>query len=135
MLSHVYVGTSDFERALAFYAAVLPELGWAAKFVDRERPWAGWKPTDRDRPLFLVGTPYNGEPAEPGNGQMVALLAASRSAVDAFHAAALAHGGADEGPPASGPNIIPTITAPKCAIPTATSSAPAATRPPEGAEA
>jgi catechol 2,3-dioxygenase-like lactoylglutathione lyase family enzyme len=99
MLSHVFVGTSDFARALAFYSAVLPELGWSLKFVDPERPWAGWKPNPEDRPLFLVGAPYNGEAASPGNGAMVALLARSRSAVDAFYAAALAHGGACDGPP------------------------------------
>jgi catechol 2,3-dioxygenase-like lactoylglutathione lyase family enzyme len=99
MLSHVYVGVGDFERALAFYTAVLSELGWVSKFIDGDRPWAGWKPPAEDRPLFLIGSPYDGEPAAPGNGQMIALLAPSRAAVDAFHAAALAHGGTCEGPP------------------------------------
>jgi catechol 2,3-dioxygenase-like lactoylglutathione lyase family enzyme len=107
MLSHVHVGTNDFGRGLAFYTAVLSELGWALKFVDAERPWAGWKPADQDRPLFLVGTPYNGEPAAPGNGQMNALLAASRSAVDAFYTTALAHGAVCEGPPRLRPEYHP----------------------------
>ena len=107
MLSHVFVGISDFERALAFYAAVMPELGWTSKFVDRERPWAGWKPADQDRPLFLVGAPHNREPAAAGNGQMVALLATSRRAVDAFYTVALARGGACEGPPRLRPEYHP----------------------------
>ncbi|HEY2480726.1 MAG TPA: VOC family protein, partial [Caulobacteraceae bacterium] len=37
--------------------------------------------------------------ASGGNGTMLAFLAPTRAAVDAFHAAALAHGGRDEGPP------------------------------------
>jgi catechol 2,3-dioxygenase-like lactoylglutathione lyase family enzyme len=99
MLSHIYVGAVDFGRALAFYTAVMPELGWRLKFVEEQRPWAGWQPAEQDRPPFLVGAPFDRKPATPGNGQMVALLAPSRDAVDAFYAAALAHGGACEGPP------------------------------------
>jgi catechol 2,3-dioxygenase-like lactoylglutathione lyase family enzyme len=99
MLSHIYIGIIDFDRALAFYSAVLPKLGWSPKFVERERQWAGWKPIDQDRPLLLVGQPYNGEQASAGNGQMVALLAASRNAVDAFYATALTAGGACDGLP------------------------------------
>src|SRR6516162_4354503 len=57
-------------------------LGWRLKFLEPERPWAGWKPPDADRPLLVMGKPENGEPAMPGNGQMVALLAPSRTAVD-----------------------------------------------------
>jgi catechol 2,3-dioxygenase-like lactoylglutathione lyase family enzyme len=107
MLSHVYVGTGDFEHAVAFYSAVLPPLGWTLKFVDDTRPWAGWRPDDSDRPLFLVGAPYNPEPASPGNGQMIALLAPSRSAVDAVHALALVHGGICEGAPGLRPEYHP----------------------------
>lgn len=99
MLSHVFVGTDDFERALAFYSAVLPSLGWSLKFVEEDRPWAGWKPADANRPLFLVGAPYDGKAAAPGNGPMVALLASSRRLVDDFYAMALAQGGISEGAP------------------------------------
>jgi lactoylglutathione lyase len=41
---------------------------------------------------------------EAGNGQMVALLAATRAQVDAAHALALAHGGRCEGPPGLRPH-------------------------------
>ena len=99
MLSHVHVGARDFERAFAFYAAILPILGWKPRFREDGRDWAGWQPEGLDRPLFLVGRPFDGNPAEPGNGQMVALLAPSRAAVETFHAAALAAGGSCEGPP------------------------------------
>ena len=40
-----------------------------------------------------------GKPAAVGNGSMPALCAASHAEVDAFHAAAIANGGTDEGKP------------------------------------
>jgi catechol 2,3-dioxygenase-like lactoylglutathione lyase family enzyme len=43
--------------------------------------------------------PYDRKAASPGNGAMVAYKAPTRAAVDAFHAAALAAGGSDEGAP------------------------------------
>ena len=98
MISHVFLGVVDFERAFAFYSAVLAELGLALKFKDTDRPWAGWMQPGQPRPLFLIGAPFNGEHAA-GNGQMTALLAPSRAAVDAVHAAALAHGARCEGAP------------------------------------
>ena len=45
------------------------------------------------------GKPYNQEPHQHGNGQMVAFLAESRAIVDAAYAVALANGGTSEGPP------------------------------------
>jgi predicted lactoylglutathione lyase len=42
---------------------------------------------------------------------MVSFLAESRAAVDAFHAAALAHGGTDEGAPGLRPQYGPTFYA------------------------
>ncbi len=43
--------------------------------------------------------PFDGNAATFGNGSMTAIEAPSRAAVDAFHRAALAHGGSDEGAP------------------------------------
>jgi catechol 2,3-dioxygenase-like lactoylglutathione lyase family enzyme len=107
MLSHVHIGVQDFDSACAFYGSVLPTLGWRLKFVELDRPWAGWQPADQDRPLVLVGAPLDGKPALPGNGQMVAFLAASRGAVDRFYAAALASGATSEGAPGLRPEYHP----------------------------
>lgn len=107
MISHVHIGVTDFERALVFYQRVLPELGLAMKFCEPENSWAGWMTPGVARPLLLVGRPFDGAPAAPGNGQMVALLAASRPMVDAAYAAALAAGGRDEGPPGLRPHYHP----------------------------
>nr|WP_294504349.1 VOC family protein [uncultured Rhodopila sp.] len=99
MLSHVYIGISDFGRALAFYSDVLETLGLSLKFSQPEKSWAGWMQPGVARPLLLIGLPYNGEPAAPGNGQMVALLAPTRDAVDRSYAVAIENGGRCEGPP------------------------------------
>lgn len=97
MISHACIGITDFERALAFYTPLMAVLGHVVKFSDAENSWAGWKPKNSDRPLFLIGRPYNGAAAAPGNGQMIALLAPDRKTVDACHAAAIAGGGSCEG--------------------------------------
>jgi lactoylglutathione lyase len=99
MFSHIFVGVSDFDRALAFYNPLMDALGIAPRFCDRSRPWAGWQSSPQPRPLFLIGTPYDGQPHAHGNGQMVAFLADTRVGVDRAHAAALAHGGRCEGAP------------------------------------
>jgi lactoylglutathione lyase len=99
MFSHVFIGASDFERALAFYTALAEVLEIQPRFVRRERPWAGWQSTPGPRPLLLIGTPFDGRAHVPGNGQMVAFLARTRATVDRAHALALARGGACEGAP------------------------------------
>jgi catechol 2,3-dioxygenase-like lactoylglutathione lyase family enzyme len=99
LLSHVFVGCSDFDRSYRFYSAVLPVIGLVEKFCEPDVPWAGWQRGAAARPLFLIGGPFDGNPHHPGNGQMVALDAASRQVVREAHAAALANGGADEGAP------------------------------------
>src|ERR1700730_13996564 len=99
MLSHVHIGVTDFPRAFAFYSSLMDALGYPLRFSDPEKSWAGWKPANAARPLFLIGHPYDGGAAAPGNGQMVALLAPSRDAVDTSYHAAIANGGRGEGPP------------------------------------
>ncbi|OAP40957.1 glyoxalase [Sinorhizobium glycinis] len=97
MLLYVTVGTNDLERAGAFYDVVLPTLGYRRQRQDETEIGYG---ADGDvRVRFWVVTPFNREPATYGNGVSIALVAETRSAVDAFHAAALAAGGTDEGAP------------------------------------
>lgn len=84
-------------------------LGHTLKFKEpnHRTPWAGWKPAATDRPLFLIGIPYDLGKAAPGNGPMTAFLARSRGIVDKSHALALAHGGTCEGPPGLRPQYHP----------------------------
>ena len=99
MFSHIFVSVKDFDRALAFYRALMPVLGVQERFCEPGRPWAGWQSHPDPRPLFLIGAPYDGAPHEVGNGQMVAFLADSRVIVDRAYTIALASGAASEGPP------------------------------------
>ncbi len=97
MLLYTTVGTNDLQRAGRFYDAILPLIGYV-----RQKEGAGeiGYAADEDvRARFWVVEPFNGEPATFGNGVTIALVAPTRAAVDAFHAAALAQGGTDEGAP------------------------------------
>jgi lactoylglutathione lyase len=98
MLSHVFLGTRDFERALAFYRPLMASLGVQERFCQPDKGWAGWQSTPGPRPLLVLGRPFEGEHT-PGNGQMVALLAANRAQVNEAHALALTLGGRCEGRP------------------------------------
>ena len=104
MISHVHVGVADFARAWRFYEAILPLLGLKIRFSEPDKGWGGWQSPDRTRPLFLVGKPFDGKPAAPGNGPMTALLAPDRATVDRVHAAALTAGGTSEGAPGLRPH-------------------------------
>ena len=100
MFSHVMVGARDLEAMARFYDAVLLPLGLERGPDSTGGPRAiSYHAPGAPRPSFDVQEPFDGAPASPGNGCMVAFLAPSRAAVDVAHAAALAHGGTDEGAP------------------------------------
>lgn len=99
MFSHVFVGVSDFDRALAFYRALMPVLGNEERFCDPARPWAGWQSHPGPRPLFVIGRPYDNQAHAAGNGQMIAFLAESRDDVVRAYEVALSHGAKSEGAP------------------------------------
>lgn len=106
MFSHITLGARDLERAGRFYDAVLFPLGLQRRAV---QPDGGpvalcWVAPPAALPRFYVYSPFNGEPATAGNGAMVAFVAPSPDAVDAAHAAGLAWGGSDEGPPGPRPH-------------------------------
>lgn len=95
MFGHITVGTNNLQRAIAFYDAVLATLGQErGKSGDTFAAYG-----DRAGARFFVMTPFDGAEATTGNGVHVAFAAPTPAHVDAFHAAALAHGGTDEGAP------------------------------------
>jgi len=105
MFNFVCLGTADLERASRFYDATLSVLGLSRCDVSGESHWEGWVGWGtyeghgaKEMALWLC-RPFNGEPATPGNGTMVGLVAKSWQHVDGFYAAALAHGGTSEGAP------------------------------------
>lgn len=95
MLDHVGIAVADLKRALAFYDAALAPLGIARAMQvpdDGDPVWVGYG-QDR-KPFFWVG-----DRRGPSGPIHVAFAAPDRAAVQAFHAAALAAGGSDNGAP------------------------------------
>jgi catechol 2,3-dioxygenase-like lactoylglutathione lyase family enzyme len=99
MLGYVTIGANDIERARGFYDAVLGEIG-ARRVMELpdERGFTLYG-TGARSPGLAVTKPYNGEPAQPGNGVMPAIGVDSRDKVERLHAKALELGGSDEGAP------------------------------------
>ena len=111
MISYITLGSNDLEAARRFYDAVMAPLGYT-RLVDsaREVGYGPAPPAGQKRKCWLyVLTPFDGQKASFGNGIDAAFVAPSRAAVDAFHAAALAHGGKDEGAPGLRPHYTPTF--------------------------
>lgn len=90
MIDHVSVYVDDLAAAKAFYSQALAPLGYA---VLMEFPGALGLGVAPKPDLWVIASG-----ARPG-GQHVALRASGRAAVRAFHEAALAAGGKDNGPP------------------------------------
>jgi catechol 2,3-dioxygenase-like lactoylglutathione lyase family enzyme len=89
VLDHLSIQTADPEASAAFYDAVLAPLG--GRRVMDFGPVIGYGPAEK--PTFWIG-PLGTGPLSPAQNREVhiAFLAASRSAVDAFVAAAVSTG-------------------------------------------
>lgn len=97
MFDHISLGVSDLDRAGAFYDAVLAPLGLV-------RLWRVTRAVGYGPEGFTGEAPFAVVLSKPGDGPALgafhlAFAAGSRDAVNAFHAAALDHGGTDDGPP------------------------------------
>jgi len=92
-IDHLTIRVRDLDRSRAFYTSALAPLG-ASPLDYANGP---------DDPAVIFGPPGAEDFCIAGGGPQtplhVAFLAADRAAVDAFHAAALAAGGTDNGPP------------------------------------
>ena len=101
MYSHTTIGANDLARAKDFYDAVLEPLGLEIRYSGGGI--IGWG-LPGGRPQFLVVRPFDGGDPSVGNGSMIALLAETRSVVDACYAVAMAQGALDEGGPSLRPH-------------------------------
>ena len=103
MIDHIGFPVSDYAKSKAFYTKALAPLGYAlvmevgAEMTESRAPAAGFGAGGK--PDFWIG----------GEGGLkkplhVAILAKDRASVDAFHRAALAAGGKDNGGPGLRPH-------------------------------
>ena len=90
MFSHVMLGADDLVAAQAFYDALFGALGAPPGRVGDK----GRVVYIHGGGMFMLTKPIDGKPASCANGGTIGFRAASPDAVDAWHAAGLAHGGA-----------------------------------------
>jgi catechol 2,3-dioxygenase-like lactoylglutathione lyase family enzyme len=108
MLDHVGFPVSDYARAKAFYEKALAPLGYVLVMEvaqpENDSPAAGFGAGGK--PDFWIG-------GEGGLNRAVhlAIAAKDRAAVDAFHRAAMAAGGRDNGAPGLRPHYHPNYYA------------------------
>lgn len=89
MLDHIGLRTTRLKDMFAFYEAVLAPLGYSKR---KDFGVAAGFGKAGELPLWIGEGPA-------ASSVHLAISAASRSEVDAFYKAALAHGGRDNGPP------------------------------------
>lgn len=103
MIDHVGFKVTDYPRSKAFYEQLLGTLGYSMlmevtpEMTGTDQHHGGFG--SQGKPAFWIG---DGTPS--GSNLHVALIAANRSQVDAFHAAGLAAGGRDNGAPGLRPH-------------------------------
>lgn len=100
MLHHLSFAVADLTRSALFYDAVLAPLGYVRVFTQesgaaRKESAVGYGPAGGEDE-FAIRLRHDGVVA-PSEGFHVAFKAASRETAIAFHEAALAHGGRDNG--------------------------------------
>jgi catechol 2,3-dioxygenase-like lactoylglutathione lyase family enzyme len=94
MFDHVSVGVADLNRSRAFYDAALAPLGYQRLYGDDGSLGYG-----AGAVRLWVGASAAPVPENMASGLHFCLVAPTRAGVDAFHAAALKHGGRDNGAP------------------------------------
>ena len=94
VISHVSVGTNDYDKAKAFYDGVLATLG-----IRCVMDFPGGAGYGLKFPEFWIQSPHDGNAASIGNGTHVCFNANSMQEVQAFHTKALQLGGRDDGAP------------------------------------
>ena len=98
ILDHIGFNVKDFKKSRAFYSAALAPLG--IQILKEDEGWAMIGRTNE-------GALWFGSFGTPASPIHLAFSAESREQVSAFHAAALASGGRDNGGPGLRPQYHP----------------------------
>jgi catechol 2,3-dioxygenase-like lactoylglutathione lyase family enzyme len=90
IIDHIGITVSDYDRSKQFFCRALAPLG--IELVMEVEGWAGLGKGGKPELWFGVG-------GQKQSSMHIAFIADTRDQVRAFHAAALAAGGTDNGPP------------------------------------
>ncbi|HEX5779760.1 MAG TPA: VOC family protein [Xanthobacteraceae bacterium] len=94
MFDHVSIGVADVSRAKRFYDAVLQPLGYRCLSEGADSLGYGGQSI-----ALWVNKAHKPVPPDQNSGLHFCFAAPTRKGVDAFHKAALANGGRDNGAP------------------------------------
>lgn len=104
MFHHVSIGVADLERSAKFYDAVMAALGHT-RFMEKPGT-VSWWPKGGGQAFWI--NQRDDLTVVPDDGRHIAFQAESQAQVDAFHAAAVAAGAADDGAPGIRPEYRDT---------------------------
>ncbi len=105
-INYIMIGSNDLDRARIFYDAVMPHLGAT---LAHDYPGMTFAYAVGGGQHVWIVRPYDKQAATLGNGSMPGFGCATKEAVDAAHAAALAHGGTNEGETGPRPQYGPGV--------------------------
>ncbi|MBD8892644.1 VOC family protein [Roseibium litorale] len=94
MIDHISIGVRDLVRAKVFYDAALTPLGY--RCIAQNDASLGYGAETVSFWVLAADVPV---PANDASGLHICFASPSQKSVDAFHAAALEHGGRDNGVP------------------------------------
>jgi catechol 2,3-dioxygenase-like lactoylglutathione lyase family enzyme len=94
MINHISIGVGDIARARKFYDAACKPLGYTCLSAGEDSLGYG-----KDAVAFWIGASTSPVPPDAASGLHICFDAPTRKSVDAFHKAALANGGRDNGKP------------------------------------
>ena len=94
MINHVSIGVADVARSKAFYDAALKPLGYTCLSAGETSLGYG-----KGSVALWIGQAKKPVKPDPASGLHFCFDAPTRKGVDAFHKAAIANGGSDNGKP------------------------------------
>ncbi|HEY8029611.1 MAG TPA: VOC family protein [Gaiellaceae bacterium] len=92
MFDHAGLNVKDYQASRDFYEGLLPLIGWGVVAEWPDHGVVGFGPEGHGMFWLHQREPYT-------EGAHIAFTCDDRATVDAFHAAGLAAGGTDNGPP------------------------------------
>ncbi len=99
MLGYITLGTNDLDAAAKFYDSLFAQINVGRIMPGSQKHgYVVWA-KDNESTGFSVMKPFDGKPAQPGNGHMAAISAGTTEKVQALYNKAIELGGSCEGKP------------------------------------